>query len=119
MEQTGKRITFLLCLYLVIKQILNLILSVNVTNILMLLIVIVLSLLMILPSDTIEAIAPVFKYSNYITAVVVGINVIAYANNNISGLPGTTLYFIEGILDIVLIVLLFVLKPVRAYFKSK
>ena len=55
-------------------------------------------------------------FFNYISAVIIGVVALYYLPGNISGLPGTWLYLVEAIVDIVCVVVLCTNKDVKDYF---
>lgn len=119
MVQRGKQLTIGISAYMIIKCVLNLILSFNSTNFVTLILTALLVCIMVLPSSTIPAVKVVFKYANYITAVVLALIVLQHISYNIANFPGTWLYLLEAALDIAAIVLLFIQKDIKSYFKSK
>lgn len=119
MSGTGKKMVLITVVYMLAKAVLNLILSPSGANVVTLIMYLVLSFLMIAPSNTFPAISGFFKYSNYITAVYLGLTVLAHISYNLSNLPGTWLYLVEALLDIGVIVLICVQKDARLFFKEK
>lgn len=118
--QKGKIITAVICGYSILKSVINLFLSSDhATNIVVLILYIILSLLLLLPGRVLPAIKGAFTYSNYITAAVMGIFVIRHISYNFENLPSTWFYLLEAFLDIVCIIILCAIKDVKEFLKTK
>ncbi len=100
-----KKTIKLICGWLVGKSVLNLILGFSLSNICMLVMFIAISVMLLAP----------IKYSNYITAVILGVVVLANFPTNIAN--AAIIYLIEAVVDIISIVALVGKKEVRDYFK--
>lgn len=110
MAERGKKLTWVIALYLVIKDGLNLVfggfgLSVWVTFA----ISVVLACLLFFG----------VKRCNYVAAAVMVLVVLFFLPGNLRGLPGTALYLAEGLADLACAALLCVLPDIKAFFESE
>ena len=55
-------------------------------------------------------------FFNYISAVIIGAVALYYLPGNISGLPGSFIYLIEAIVDVICVIILCTNKDVKDYF---
>ncbi len=105
-DTTGRRIASVIGAYVVIKAVLNMILGGSIADI------------------VIGVVYMLFLYSglefvNYIIAALLAITVIRHIGYNVTNLPSSLVYLIEGVIDAVCAVLLCINKNVKAHFSSK
>ncbi|MCC8069175.1 MAG: hypothetical protein LIO71_05430 [Ruminococcus sp.] len=105
--ETGKRFSIVIAVYLVVKQVVNLILGAGISS---LILPIVMAILLILG----------IKYCNYGVACVLVIIAISHMGTNLSnfGFNRYLLYIVEGIIDILGAVALCVNNDIKAYFDT-
>lgn len=105
--ETGKQFSIAIGIYLIVKQIINLILDAGVTS---LILPIVMAILLFLG----------IKYCNYGVACVLIVIAIACIGTNLSnlGFNRYLLYVVEGIIDILCAVALCVNNDIKAYFNT-
>ncbi len=58
------------------------------------------------------------KYSNYVCGAIIAIVAVAHLGTNIANISSNLIYLIEGVIDIVAAVLLFINSDVKAYFSG-
>jgi hypothetical protein len=119
MKENAKLAVFGIALYMAAKALLNLILDFGMTNISMLILTAFLAFLLIMPSKTIEKLGFLFRYANYITGVILLLFVVQGLSYNLTHLPQSLLYVIEGVIDTVFAILLFVNKDIKKFFEEK
>ncbi len=105
--ETGKKFSIVIGIYLVVKQIVNLVLGAKFTS-------------LILPVVMAVLLFMGIKYSNYGVACVLIVIAIAHIGTNLSnlGFNRYLLYVIEGIIDILSAVALCVNGSIKAYFDA-
>lgn len=59
------------------------------------------------------------KLINYAVAILLGLTVIKHLQYNVTHLPSTLIYLIEGIIDTYIVVLLLTKSQVKAHFTNK
>ena len=108
MAENGKKIVTGISIYLIVKEILNLILGGNFIH-LMISVVFVVALYLCAKG--------IFKYANVIVAAALALISLRYLPQNLSGLPNNFVYLAEGILDLGCAGLLVFSPDVKAYFE--
>jgi len=105
--ETGKKYAFAIGIYIILKQVINLILG---DGFLSLILPIVLAILLFVG----------VKYSNYVVGVIMLIIFITNISTNIAniGFNRYLIYLAEGIFDILCAVVLFINKDVKEYFNA-
>ena len=106
MPEQGNKIEMGISIYLIVKQLLNVILGAEIFS---LVLPVVISVCMALHF---------WKYTHYASACVIALVALHYLPANFGGLPSTWLYLTEGILDIGVSAVLILSKDVRAYFNQ-
>ncbi|MGN1404162.1 MAG: hypothetical protein ACI4XB_07565 [Ruminococcus sp.] len=106
MTETGKKWVLGIGLYLIVKSVLNLILSVSFSNVLML-IVSVVALVLLLSR---------VPYIQYILAVFLVLMVLMHIADNIRNFGTQWVYLLEGMLDLGAAAVLVFEKNVKAFF---
>lgn len=109
MSGTGRNLVVVIGVYMLAKAVLNLILSFGISGILSVLIAIAAAVLLLQR----------IPYIQYIVAVYLALLFLVHIFANISGLPGTLLYLIEGLLDVASAAVLVFEKNVKAFFKKE
>ncbi len=105
--ENGKKFAIGISVYFVAKQLLNTI--IGGLDLPMLLLHIAFAVVLILG----------IKYSNYVVAGIAALVALYYLPGNISGLPGSWLYLLEGILDVGAAAILIFQKDVQMFFKKQ
>jgi len=106
MSEQGKKIAMGIGIYLVVKQLLNVMLGADVFT-------------LVLPVAISVCMALHFwKYTNYAVAGITALIALYYLPANFGGLPSTWLYLTEGILDIGVSAVLILSDDVKAYFNQ-
>lgn len=108
MEETGKKWVLGICIYLVVKSILNLILGFSAGNVLSLLVAIVASVVLLRR----------VKYGQYIVAVYLVLIFLINLWSNVSNLSSNWIYLLEGILDVGAAAILVFENDVKAFFQQ-
>lgn len=105
--ETGKIYSVVMGIYIIVKAVLNMILGDGFSS-------------LILPILMAVVLFIGIKYGNYAIAVILGIVVLMHIGTNVSnlGLNRYLIYFIEGIIDIVCAIILFINKDIKAYFDT-
>ncbi|MBR1529487.1 MAG: hypothetical protein IJ642_09335 [Oscillospiraceae bacterium] len=106
MSETGKKIAMGISMYLILKQLLNVILGAGVLS-------------MILPVFiSVFLYLNVWEYTNYAAAALITLVALRYLPDNLRNLPSSWLYLTEGILDIGVSAVLILSQDVKAYFNK-
>ena len=106
MAEQGRKIVIGISIYLIAKQIVNLLLGAGFGSLLIPVLIVVFLYLNL------------WEYTHYAAAAVIALTALRYLPGNISGLPGTWLYLTEGIIDFFAAAVLIFSQDVRMYFKK-
>lgn len=106
-RENGKTICMVIGAYMVVKGLLNLVLGFGLGNIVTLVVSAALAYTLVTH----------MPYCNYITGAYLAVIFLVHIAGNISG--GQWLYLIEGIIDVIAAVILFINPDVKAHFSSQ
>ena len=109
MAENGKKIVTGISIYLIVKDVFNLILGGSFIHLIISVVCVV--LLFLGASGTL-------KYANAIVASAIALISLRYLPQNVSGLPNSFVYLAEGVIDLVCAVLLIFSSDVKAYFNQ-
>jgi len=106
MSEKGKQIVMGISIYLLLKQLLNVILGTGIFS-------------MILPVFiSVFLYLNLWEYTNYAAAALITLTALRYLPDNLRNLPSSWLYLTEGILDIGVSAVLILSQDVKAYFNK-
>lgn len=103
----GRKYVTAIGLYMVVKSILNLVLGFSVQN----------AVNIVINGALAYFMMKSHKFSNIVAAVLLAVVALMNLGNNISGLPGTTIYLIEGVIDLSAAALLLFNKDIKSHFE--
>ena len=106
MAEQGKKIVMAVSIYLLVKQVLNVVIGDAVSSMLIPVMISVFCYLNL------------WKYTNYVAAAVIALIAAKYLPDNLRNLPDSWLYLSEGILDMIAAVILVISQDVKAYFNK-
>ena len=106
MTEQGKKIAMAISVYLILKQVLNVVLGTGVSSMLL---PVLISVFMYLN---------LWKYTNYAVAGIIALIAVRYLPDNLRNLPSSWLYLLEGILDFGAAAVLVFSQDVKAYFNK-
>ena len=106
MAEQGKKIVMGISIYLILKQVLNVILGTGVSTMLL---PVLISVFMYLN---------LWQYTNYVVAGIIALIAFRYLPDNLRNFPSSWLYLLEGIVDFGTAVILIISQDVKAYFNK-
>ncbi len=106
MAEQGKKLVMGISIYLIAKQLLNVILGAGVFSMIL---PVVISVAMYLN---------LWQYTHYAAAAILALIAVWHLPANLGGLPGTLIYLIEGLLDLGAAAVLILSQDVKAYFQK-
>ncbi len=106
MAEQGKKLVIGISIYLIAKQLLNVIFGASVLSMILPVVIAVVMYLNL------------WQYLHYAAAAIITLIALRHLPANLGGLPGTLLYLIEGLLDLGAAAVLILSQDVRAYFNK-
>jgi len=106
MTEQGKKIVMGISVYLIVKQLLNVVLGAGVFSMIL---PVLISVFMYLN---------LWQYTHYAAAALIALTAVWYLPANLGGLPGTWLYLTEGVFDLGVAAVLILSQDVKAYFNK-
>ncbi len=105
-NQQGRNIALVVGIYFIIKSVINLILGGGILDVII---------------SVVEAVALYtgLMYLNYVVAVIVGIVVVKNLWNNISNFGDNWFYLLEGVIDIICVIVICLNQSVKEHFTNK
>lgn len=105
-NQQGRNIALVVGIYFIVKSVINLILGGGILDVII---------------SVVEAVALYtgLMYLNYVVAVIVGIVVVKNLWNNISNFGDNWFYLLEGVIDIICVIVICLNKSVKEHFTNK
>ncbi len=106
MAEKGRKFVMAFSIYLLAKQVLNIMLGESIFS-------------LVLPAAiSVFLYLNLWEYTNYAAAALITLVALRYLPDNLRGLPSTWLYLTEGILDIGVSAVLILSQDIRAYFNK-
>ena len=106
MAEKGRKFVMAFSIYLLAKQVLNIMLGESIFS-------------LVLPAAiSVFLYLNLWEYTNYAAAALITLVALRYLQDNLRGLPSTWLYLTEGILDIGVSAVLILSQDIRAYFNK-
>ena len=106
MAEQGKKIVMAISIYLIVKQVVNVVIGAGVSS---MLIPVVISVFCYLN---------LWQYTNYVAAAVIALIAVRYLPDNLRNLPSSGLYLAEGMIDLLASAILIFSQDVKAYFNK-
>lgn len=105
-NQQGRNIALVVGIYFIVKSVINLILGGGILDVII---------------SVVEAVALYtgLMYLNYVVAVIVGIVVVKNLWNNISNFGDNWFYLLEGVIDIICVIVICLNQSVKEHFTNK
>ena len=105
-NQQGRNIALVVGIYFIVKSVINLILGGGILDVII---------------SVVEAVALYtgLMYLNYVVVVIVGIVVVKNLWNNISNFGDNWFYLLEGVIDIICVIVICLNQSVKEHFTNK
>ena len=106
MPENGKKIAMAIGIYLLVKQLVNVIIGASIFSMLIPLVISVFFYLNL------------WEYTNYLAGAVIALIAIWHLPDNLRNFPSSWLYLAEGILDLIASAVLIFSQDIKAYFNK-